>query len=163
MMKWLRRLSVLLVSVVVLVIGAGQIGLLAGKPPEGLGVHDGLLAAPSQTPNSVSSQADRYPGHPRADDARIDPLRYSGDGAAAMARLAGLLRQMERTRIVEERTDYIRVEFQTPILRYTDDAEFWLDPSAGVIQLRSASRIGRRDLGTNRQRIELIRARFTTP
>jgi uncharacterized protein (DUF1499 family) len=45
-------------------------------------------------------------------------------------------------------------------MRFVDDAEFWFDPVAGVIQVRSASRVGRGDLGVNRARIESIRARL---
>jgi len=36
--------------------------------------------------------------------------------------------------------------------------EFWFDPAANVIQVRSASRVGRGDMGVNRKRIEAIRA-----
>jgi uncharacterized protein (DUF1499 family) len=42
-------------------------------------------------------------------------------------------------------------------MKYVDDAEFWFDPAAGVIQVRSASRLGKSDLGVNRERIESIR------
>ncbi|WP_234414081.1 DUF1499 domain-containing protein [Ideonella sp. A 288] len=49
---------------------------------------------------------------------------------------------------------------QHPLLRFVDDAEFWVDPAAGVVQVRSASRLGRKDLGVNRDRIETIRARW---
>jgi uncharacterized protein (DUF1499 family) len=38
--------------------------------------------------------------------------------------------------------------------------EFWLDTPAGVIQVRSASRLGYSDLGVNRDRIDGIRARL---
>jgi uncharacterized protein (DUF1499 family) len=44
-----------------------------------------------------------------------------------------------------------------------DDAEFWLDPAAGVIQVRSASRLGSKDFGVNRKRIEAIRSRYANP
>ena len=43
-------------------------------------------------------------------------------------------------------------------LRFVDDVEFWVDPAAGVIQVRSSSRLGRKDLGVNRARVERIRA-----
>jgi len=43
---------------------------------------------------------------------------------------------------------------------FIDDVEFWQDPVAGVIQVRSASRLGQSDLGVNRRRIEEIRRRF---
>lgn len=156
------RLFLIVVAVpTVLLVGAGRAGFLAGQPPlDTLGVRDGLLAPPSPTPNSVSSQADRYPGHPQHDYARIAPLRYSGDGMAAMGRLAAVLHGRERTRVVVEQPGYIRAEVKSRWLRYVDDAEFWLDPSAGVIHVRSASRLGRSDLGANRAHIESIRARF---
>jgi uncharacterized protein (DUF1499 family) len=43
---------------------------------------------------------------------------------------------------------------------YVDDTEFYLDEKAGVIQVRSASRLGRSDFGVNRERIESIRAQL---
>ncbi len=45
-------------------------------------------------------------------------------------------------------------------MKYTDDVEFWFDPAAGVVQVRSASRVGRKDFDVNRQRVELVRARL---
>lgn len=161
-MRWLSYVLIVVGSLVLLLVGAGQAGLLSGSAPaqQSLGVRNGRLAAPSETPNSVSSQADLYPNHPQRATARIAPLQYEGDGSAAMARLAAVLRSMERTRIVAEQPDYIRAEIESRWLRFIDDAEFWLDPANGVIQLRSASRLGRRDMGTNRRNIENIRARF---
>lgn len=143
-----------------LAVAAGRAGLLRGTPPADLGVRDGRLRPPSPTPNSVSSQADLWPGHPQRDAARIAPLAFRGDGGAALARLKALIEATPGARVVEAHDDYLRVEFETPLMRFTDDAEFWLDRTAGVIQLRSASRLGRGDLGTNRARIEALRERF---
>ena len=56
--------------------------------------------------------------------------------------------------------DYLYAQFTTRWLKFVDDTEFWLAPAEGVIHVRSASRIGRGDLGANRARIEEIRARF---
>lgn len=159
-MKILQWILIGLVILSLAVIGAGRAGLLAGEPPTDLGVRDGRLAAPSMTPNSVSSQADLYPGHPQQAYARIAPLAYSGDGAAAMQRLAEQIRQMQGARIVTQEPDYLYVQFRTRWLGFVDDAQFWLDPAAPVMQLRSASRLGQSDLGENRKRIESIRLRF---
>lgn len=160
-MQWLYSVLIVTSVLVLLLVGAGQFGLLAGTAPaQGLGVRDGRFAPPSRTPNSVSSQAHLYPDHPQRDYASIAPLRYSGDGLQAMARLATVLRTMQGTRIVAEQPDYIRAEIQSRWLRFTDDAQFWLDPAEGVIQLRSASRLGRGDLGINRKNMETIRVRF---
>ena len=45
-------------------------------------------------------------------------------------------------------------------MRFVDDTEFWFDPAAQVVQVRSSSRVGHGDLGVNRERIEHIRARL---
>jgi uncharacterized protein (DUF1499 family) len=119
-----------------------------------------MLKPPSTTPNSVSSQAGLWPGHPRREDAAIEPLPLVGDGPATIARLAQVIAALDGARIVEHRPDYLYVQFTTRLMRFVDDAEFWFDPAAGVIQVRSASRVGRGDLGVNRARIEALRARL---
>jgi uncharacterized protein (DUF1499 family) len=60
--------------------------------------------------------------------------------------------------LVTDRPDYLYVQFETRWMKYVDDAEFWFDPQAQVVHVRSASRIGRKDFGANRDRIEGIRA-----
>ena len=149
--------SVLATLVAIVVLG-GQAGLYQSSPPQDLGVRDGRLAPPKSTPNNVHSQADAFGAAYAA--ARIDALPLRGDGAASMARLKAVLETRPRTRIVEARDDYLRVEFTTKLMKFVDDAEFWFDPAAQVIQLRSASRVGRGDHGVNRQRIESLRARY---
>jgi uncharacterized protein (DUF1499 family) len=154
----LFSLSVLAV-LVALPLVAGQLGWLAGRTPPDLGVRDGRLKAPSVHTNSVSSQADLHAGtDARVDYARIAPLAGGGDLAATMARLRRAVEAMPGARIVEARPDYLYVHFETRLLRYVDDAEFWASPAEGVIHVRSASRLGRNDYGVNRERIEQIRA-----
>jgi len=157
LVRWLLMAAVLLALAV---FGAGKAGLLAGSTPSDLGVRNGKLAAPAITPNSVFSQADLYPGHPQQTHARIAPLSYAGDPTAAMKQLAGIIRQMNGATLVREQPDYLYAQFRTPWLGFVDDAEFWHDPAAQVIQVRSASRLGDSDLGLNRQRIEAIRQRL---
>lgn len=156
------RIAVALALLGVALLAAGQAGLLRSHAPADLGVHDGRLKAPSTTPNSVSSQADLWPGHPQQAAARIAPLPLQGPPEAAMNRLRQLLEAMPEARIVSARPDYLHVEFTTRWLQFVDDAEFWADPAAGAIQLRSASRLGRRDMGVNRARIEALRARWAS-
>jgi uncharacterized protein (DUF1499 family) len=62
--------------------------------------------------------------------------------------------------VVEARADYLRATFTTRLMKFTDDVEFWLDPAAGVVQVRSASRLGRKDFGTNRARVEALRTQL---
>ena len=97
---------------------------------------------------------------PAAGTAAIEPLSVKGDGPASMARLAQIVEGMAGARIVERRSDYLYVQFTTKLMRFVDDTEFWFDPAAGVIHVRSASRVGSNDFGVNRARIEAIRARL---
>lgn len=152
----------LLVIVALLLAGLAAVrgGLLRGQPPLHLGVRDGRLAPPSTTPNSVHSQSRLFTGHPQAEDAHIEPLALGADGPAAIARLKAVLEAWPRARVVDSRADYVRVEFETRWMRFVDDAEFWFDPAAGAVQLRSASRLGKGDLGINRARIEALRGRL---
>ena len=41
-------------------------------------------------------------------------------------------------------------------MRFVDDVEFFYDDKAGLIHVRSASRLGRRDFGVNRARVEAL-------
>ena len=157
-----RKIIMSLIAVVVLapalLIGAAQMGVLSGSPPADLGVKAGRLNPPSDTPNSVTSQAALYPDHPQAARAAIEPLRYNGEGKAAMRRLASLLRGMERTTLITDAPDYLYAQCTTRLMRFTDDVEFSLDAPAGVIHVRSASRLGHGDRGVNRARVEALRA-----
>lgn len=161
-MKFVTIAATLVVTLGASVLIAGQLNLLAGQRPENLGVTNGRLQPPSLTPNSVSSQATLYPEHPQRKYAEIAPLTYTGEGQVAMNQLALILKSSERTTVITEDPGYIYAQSTTAVLQFTDDLEFWLDRQNAVIQMRSASRLGRKDFGANRARIEAIRARFST-
>jgi uncharacterized protein (DUF1499 family) len=163
-MRALAILAVIFIILPLLIFAAGQFGLLGGPPPAHPGPLDGKLKPPSRNPNSVSSQADLWPAEEyETDYARIEPLRFSGEPAAAMNRLRAVLANWPDAAVIEDTPEYIRVEFETRWLRFIDDAEFLLDPEARVIHVRSASRLGRRDFGVNRARIEALRKHLDLP
>ncbi len=138
----------------------GQAGWLKGKPRGTLGAQAGKLQRPSQTENSVSSQANDHPDHPMRTFAQVQPLTFAGDGEQAMLRLVDVLRGMARIDVVEAGPDYIYATQTTKLLRFVDDVEFALDDAAKVIHVRSASRLGQKDFGVNRARVEAIRKAF---
>ena len=147
----------LLVAAVILI----QFGVLGGSPPADIGVKDSRLKPPSPTRNSVSSQAALYPDHPQREYADIKPLPLKNSAAApSLKALTAALRSMPDIKVVEQGPDYIYAQAQTRWLKFVDDLEFWVNPARGVIELRSASRLGREDFGVNRQRIEAIRAAY---
>jgi uncharacterized protein (DUF1499 family) len=109
----------------------------------------------------VSSQAELWPaGEYDVAYAKIEPIRFSGDPVAAMNRLREVLKAWPGALIVEDRPDYVAVEFETRWLRFVDDAEFLLDPATRVIEVRSQSRLGSGDFGVNRRRIEALRRKL---
>lgn len=150
-----------LLGLLALILIGARFGLFAGQAPADLGVTDGRLKAPSPTRNSVSSQAALYPGHQQLDYARIAPLELvNGDAGTSLQVLHATLAAMPRVTIIDQRPDYLRAEARTRWLRFVDDLEFWANPQAGVIEVRSASRLGSEDFGVNRERMERIRAAY---
>lgn len=138
-----------------------QAGVLRGNRPSDLGIANGRLKPPSLTPNSVSSQAALYPDHPQRAYAEIAALPLkNASGEGSLQALAGVLGSMPGITLEEQRPDYLRAQAETRWMKFTDDLEFWFNPARGVIELRSASRLGRKDFGVNRARIEAIRAAY---
>jgi len=127
--------------------------MFAGKRPSYLGVHDGKLAPCPRTPNCVSSQAD-----PRDKTHYVAPIRFRGTPVQAMAAVRAAIERMPRATVVVHDPDYLYAEFRSRLMGFVDDVEFTYDDKVGVIQVRSASRLGRSDFGVNRRRIEAIRA-----
>ncbi|OKH15176.1 DUF1499 domain-containing protein [[Limnothrix rosea] IAM M-220] len=115
----------------------------SGKRPDDLGVTDGKLKACPGTPNCVCSQSDRP-------QEKIDPLP-----AVSLDQVRQVVEGMEGSTIMEQTDNYLYAEFKTKLMGFVDDVEFFHDGNA--IQVRSASRLGKSDLGVNRDRVEAIR------
>ena len=129
--------------------------VFAGKRPSSLGVTEGRLAAPKRSPNCVSSQAD-----PADTEHSIAPIKFTGSPVEAMAALRKIVDGAERTFVVKHDTNYLYAEYKSRLMGYVDDVEFYASEKEGVIHVRSASRLGRRDFGVNRARVESIREQF---
>lgn len=125
---------------------------VSGRRPQNLGATDGRLAPCPRKPNCVSSQAtDRKHA--------VEPIRFSGDPTAAMSKLREVVEGMQG-KVVEAEGDYLYAEFSSRIFGFVDDFELLCDREAGVVHVRSASRVGYGDLGVNRRRVEEVRRRF---
>jgi len=135
-----------------------NMGLFSGSRPENLGASDGRFAPCKRTPNCVSSQADadKDTGH------YIAPIRITGSARGAWAALKSLLQAMPRVSLVRDKENYLYAEFASRTMGFVDDVEFLLDEKAGVIHVRSASRLGRSDFGVNRDRVETIRRQIAS-
>ncbi len=135
--------------VVVLVAIAGLV-VASWRRPE-LGAVDGRLRPCPDSPNCVCSFDNDEPHG-------IEPLPGGED---AIGQLRQALSIMPGVEIIADDGEYLHAECTTPRLRYVDDIEFLRDAEADVIHVRSASRVGRSDLGANRTRVEHIRQLMT--
>ncbi|MNC92870.1 hypothetical protein D3C83_93790 [compost metagenome] len=77
-----------------------------------------------------------------------------------MAAVRKAVETMARATVVRHERDYLYAEFRSKLLGFVDDVEFTYDEKAGVIHVRSASRLGRKDFGVNRARVEALRSRL---
>jgi uncharacterized protein (DUF1499 family) len=125
------------------------------KRPDYLGVKDGKLARCKRTPNCVSSQAD-----PADAEHYIAPIAFKGATGAAMTAARRAIESMAGATVIRQEGNYLYAEYRTRLLRFVDDLELAFDEKAGVLHVRSASRLGRRDFGVNRARVEALRARI---
>jgi uncharacterized protein (DUF1499 family) len=115
--------------------------------------NGGRLPECPDSPNCVSSQAERA-------DQKIDPIKYSGPMEEAKLRMRLVIDSMPGAKVLQEDRLFMHVEFQTLVFGFVDDVEFIMDDAHKVIHVRSASRLGYSDLGTNRRRVEKIRTLF---
>jgi len=120
------------------------------------GLVDGKLKVCPGNPNCVCSEsyAETDATH------QIPPVKFSGKNSEMPWKL---LRQAvidQGGQIIREDDSYLHAEFTSSIFRFVDDLELRMDRQNGLIHLRSASRVGRSDLGANRKRVEAIWHRF---
>jgi uncharacterized protein (DUF1499 family) len=119
------------------------------KRPDNLGVRGGQLAPCKSSPNCVSSQA-----NPADGEHYIAPLH------ASMEAVRKAVESLPRTKVIRQDKNYLYAEFRSKLLGYVDDVEFFFDGAA--IHVRSCSRLGRRDFGVNRKRVEELRRLIET-
>ena len=125
----------------------------ARAPAPNLGVEQGRLQPCPDAPNCVSSQA-----HPHDQDHYLPPLAFAGDPERVAETIDEVVLGRPLTERAERDGRYLRYAFQTYLMRFTDDVEFWIDDARQEIHFRSASRVGRDDLGTNRTRMRSVLA-----
>ena len=130
--------------------------LLSAAVPDvaALSVHGPLPVCPDR-PNCVCSEE----GTP--EDRRVDSFPgSSGDALACWATLKEVLADAGAD-VKHDDGVLLHAVFRTPVLRFPDDFLARLDNPGVCIQVRSSSRVGRSDLGTNRRRVERLRAAYT--
>ncbi len=151
-MRW-KLLSLIVGGLLLLPITGLALLSAFSRRPSNLGVIDGHLAACPDSPNCVSTEANDR-------EHRMESLSFDGSAREAMERIKAIVASFPRTTLVDERENYLHFEFTSALFRFVDDVEFLIDEPSGKIEFRSASRVGRGDLGANRRRMEQIASAF---
>jgi uncharacterized protein (DUF1499 family) len=151
LMRAIKLFAIVLILLSLALVAIGQAGGFRGSPPATSGPVAGRPAACPPTPNCVSSQSVE-PAR------RVDPLPARASAPHSMRELRQALARLPGATIVDARPDHLRVEVRTTLLGFVDDLELLVDDASQVVHVRSASRIGHSDMGTNRRRIERLRA-----
>lgn len=131
-----------------------QLSACTGTRPANLGKPLSALEACPDSPNCVSSLAAR-------DDTEhyIEAIAATGQ-QASLATIKTIIAQWEDAEIIVDSENYLYAEFTSKLMRFVDDVEFLRVPGTVHIEVRSASRLGYRDFGVNRERIEAIREQY---
>ena len=109
-----------------------------------------VLAGCDGLDNCVSSTANNA-------ENLVDPISYDGDVSEVIGKIATLVAAQEGTEIAVQSPTYLHAIFKTKLMGYTDDLEVLVDEITGTLNIRSASRIGKSDLGANRKRVNALR------
>jgi len=150
----MKKFMWFLVIVAILSVAGLAALSLTSKRPTSLGLtDDGQLRGCSNLQNCVCS-------YDSDGQTAIEPFILEGDPAAELERLAGLISDHQRAEVITLTDNYLHAEFTSQIFRYVDDVEFAVDTNGTTLHVRSASRVGRSDLGANRKRVEVLRIQF---
>lgn len=128
---------------------------ISGKKPDSLGVKGDKLSKCSWKPNCVCSCYHDDPDH------FIEPINSRKPLESTWAELITMINEDKSAKTVTQSEHYLHIEFSSSLLGFVDDVEFLAAAEDQVIHVRSASRLGVRDFGVNRKRIEAIRTHLS--
>ncbi len=136
-----------------LLIGVALMAGCWGGPNHRLGIANGTLAPCPSSPNCVHTGI----RHPDGTKGMFADTRVPR--GELMELISSVVEATPRTKIIAQDGDYLHAEVTSRILRFVDDLEIGISFDNEVI-IRSASRVGRGDMGVNAARVEDLRVRL---
>ena len=89
----------------------------------------------------------------------VRPIKIVSKTKNPISTLKTIIRNMNGD-VKIENENYLSAIFSSSIFGFIDDLEIRIDRENNLIHLRSASRVGRNDLGVNKKRILLIKKQY---
>lgn len=121
--------------------------------PNTVGIENNKFKPLKNSPNGVSSQASDG-------NQRVSPLEMPASLSEAKKKIKDLILSYENTQLIKATDNYLHFVFTTKFFHFKDDVEFYFDSESNIIEVKSQSRIGYSDMGTNRERYEMIKQDF---
>ncbi len=137
--------ALVLLGFIILIVMA----IMSQKVPKTLGLKDGKLAPCPESPNCVCSEQVQSSDKEHF----IQPIQAD---KALWAKFKAII-QEQGAEITTDDGNYVHATFSTSVFHYVDDVELRFDEAAGLIHIRSASRMGRSDFGVNRARVAKLK------
>ncbi len=136
---------VILILIVIWFAGMFFLGIKSKKAPE-LGLSNGILKPCPDSPNCLCSE---YP----EDKSHFEkPISLIAEGGLDVIQKA-----IEKTGgvVVASDSNYIHAEYTSGLFKFVDDVEI-RKAAESLFHIRSASRVGKGDLGANKKRYTKI-------
>jgi uncharacterized protein (DUF1499 family) len=136
------------IAIAVLLVPVMLAGGCFWAEPEGIGLDNGTLKPCPESPNCVSSR--------EKGQQRVEPLEFNGTLDETQKEIVAFLKEDYGASVVDRSDTYLYLTVRTT-LGFVDDLQFRFVPTKSIVHVRSASRVGRSDLGVNRERVEALR------
>ena len=135
-------------NITIKIILAATILFISGcsKPPM-VPENSRSLSPCGNLPNCVNSESGRG----------LQSSKPVKANAEQWAMLKAWIRQQKDWQIIVEHESFIQAVVSTPVLKFKDDIQLLYLAESNLIHLRSSSRLGLSDLGTNANRVEKLR------
>ena len=120
------------------------------KSKHAKGITDGHLLKCPDTPNCFNTEIKDHAGH------YISPIKIPEKTNNSLFVLKDIVRNMGG-KIINENENHFSAIYTSSVFGFVDDLEIRVDTETNLIHIRSASRVGRSDMGVNKKRIILIK------
>ena len=138
--------------VILIVLGLLAIGLRFAVPHLGNSVAGGVI---EQDGRQMLANCPATPNCHRAE------FLVTAEPSQAIRTLADIVTHQNGAKIVSQDERYLHATFTSRLMGFVDDVEFLLDTGDAGMQprvlIRSASRLGKSDLGANAERVNMLR------
>jgi len=154
-LKWILIILAGLLVVGALFITISLFWLSKNQPTTAevnIGIEKGQFAACPSTPNCVSTQA-----KPQDETHYAEPIPFNGSSEELLAFLEDWIKTQDRAEVISRSDRYLHAIFASKTFGFKDDLEVFIPDASKLVHIRSAARVGRSDLGVNRERYQTFR------